>query len=283
MSVSPGSGQVRWRLLVAYDGAVFHGFAGQSGVPTVAGALGTALARLARLEEPPPLVCAGRTDAGVHARGQVVHVDLPAVLPLTRSSRRVAHPMEPSELVRALNRQLAPTVVVRRADPAPPGFDARRSATGRRYRYLVWNAPVADPLLAPVSWHVADPLDLRSMVAAADTLVGEHDFRAFSRRPPGAAPGQPILRRVRRAEWSEDDGPEVTEAGAGRLLRFEIEGVSFCHQMVRSVVAALVEVGRGRGNAASMMGLLRAADRAGTAQPAPPSGLCLVWVAYDAS
>jgi tRNA pseudouridine38-40 synthase len=270
----------RWVLRLAYDGSGFRGFAVQDGVPTVAGALSAALARSVRLDPAPPLTCAGRTDAGVHARGQVVHVELPAVLPDVRAGRQVI-PMGPAELVRSLNRQLAPAVVVRDAAPAPAGFDARRSATGRLYRYLVWNAPVPDPLLDRWSWHVAEPLDPRAMAAAADVLVGTHDFRAFCRRPPGTGPDQPLTRRVRRADWSLDGGAELAQA-PGAMLRFEIEGDSFCHQMVRSVVAELVRVGRGRGNAATTMARLRAGERSGTADPAPPGGLCLVSVAYGA-
>jgi tRNA pseudouridine38-40 synthase len=247
----------RWRLLVAYDGSGFRGFAAQPGAVTVAGALSAALARTARLPEPPRIVCAGRTDAGVHARGQVVHVDLPDALDL--------------DLARALNRQLAPAVLVRAAEPAPPGFDARHSATARHYRYLVHNAPVPDPLLAPLAWHVSDPLDLRAMTAAADSVIGEHDFRAFCRRPPGTAADQPIVRRVTGAGWSE--------VGC-TLLRFEITAGSFCHQMVRSLVGALVAVGRGRGSTATMVAQLRSGRRSGAARPAPAHGLCLVAVSY---
>ncbi len=271
----------RWRLRLAYDGSGFRGFAVQPETVTVAGTLGAALARAARLDGPPRLVCAGRTDAGVHARNQVVHVDLPADLDI--------------DLVHVLNRQLAPAIVVHSAEPAEPGFDARHSATGRRYRYLVWNAPVADPLLAPVAWHVTDPLDRRAMAAAADALIGEHDFRAFCRRPPGTGPDEPIVRVVTDARWSEVVGPETDRPGAisarldasgadaavpGRLLRFDIGASSFCHQMVRSVAATLVDAGRGRGNAATVVGLLAAGSRAGTARPAPAHGLCLVDVAY---
>ena len=128
----------------------------------MAGALRQALERTARLSEPPLITCAGRTDAGVHARGQVVHVDLPAI------------PYDGPGLARALNRQLAPAVVVRRAEEVGPDFDARRSATGRTYRYLVWNAPAPDPLLAPVAWHVRDPLDLR---------LHAHRLRRAARQP----------------------------------------------------------------------------------------------------
>ena len=280
-------GTVRWRLLVAYDGSAFRGFAAQPGLPTVAGALAEALARTTRAPATPMVTCAGRTDAGVHARGQVVHVDLPADLPAARAG---AGPMGPAALVRALNRQLAPAVVVRRAEPAPPGFDARHSATARCYRYLVWEAPAADPLLAPVAWHVVGPLDLRSMASAADSVLGEHDFRAFCRRPPGATADEPITRRVSRVEWCEVAGPEVDDAGGrgwdagsdggARLLRFEIEAGSFCHQMVRSLVATLVDTGRGRGNAATVTAMLRSGTRAGAARPAPAHGLCLVSVGY---
>jgi len=294
---------VRWRLLVAYDGSGFRGFAAQPGVPTVAGALADALARTTRAASVPMITCAGRTDAGVHARGQVVHVDLPATLPNVRGEGGV-HPMGPRSLVHALNRQLAPAVVVRRAEPAPPGFDARHSATARRYRYLVYASAVPDPLLAPLAWHVADPLDLHAMASAADSVIGEHDFRAFCRRPPGTTAAEPITRRVTRAGWSELGGPELADATgvegvrpdpdaggghdgqggpgpAGRLLRFEIEAGSFCHQMVRSLVATLVDAGRGKANAATVTAMLRSGTRAGAPRPAPAHGLCLVAVAYN--
>jgi tRNA pseudouridine38-40 synthase len=269
---SAGAAPQRWRLLLAYDGAAFRGFADQPEVPTVAGALRQALARTARLAEAPVVTCAGRTDAGVHARGQVVHVDLPPL------------PYDGVGLARALNRQLAPAVVVRRADAVGPDFDARRSATGRAYRYLVWNAPAPDPLLAPMAWHVRDPLDLGSMRTASDVLLGTHDFRSFCRRPVGSDAGQPLVRRVTTARWSVDRGPEALDAAGGseepRLLRFEIAAASFCHQMVRSLVGSLVEVGRGRENAAGLMERLRAASRRRMPDPAPAHGLCLVSVAY---
>ena len=271
MEQGAGAALQRWRLLIAYDGAPFRGFAVQPEVPTVAGALRQSLERTARLNEPPLVTCAGRTDAGVHARGQVVHVDLPVI------------PYDGPGLARALNRQLAPEVVVRRAEKVGPDFDARRSATGRTYRYLVWNAPAPDPLLAPVAWHVSDPLDLVSMRTASDVLLGSHDFRSFCRRRPGTDAAEPIVRRVTMARWSIDDGPEATDAAGGaeaRLLRFDIAASSFCHQMVRSLVASLVEVGRGRQNAAGLMECLRAATREGGPEPAPAQGLCLVSVAY---
>jgi tRNA pseudouridine38-40 synthase len=221
------------------------------------------------MAEPPVITCAGRTDAGVHARGQVVHVDLPPM------------PFDGRGLARALNRQLAPSVVVLDATEVADDFDARRSATGRSYRYLVWNAPALDPLLAPLSWHVRDPLDLRAMATATDVLLGTHDFRSFCRRKPGTDPAEPIVRTVTRAKWGVDEGPEATDAGEGRLLRFDIEASAFCHQMVRSLVGSLVEVGLGGGNAATLLARLRATNRHRAADPAPAQGLCLVSVDYS--
>jgi tRNA pseudouridine38-40 synthase len=266
---SAGAAWQRWRLLIAYNGAAFRGFAPQPSVPTVAGSLSEALGRTARLVDPPSITCAGRTDAGVHARGQVVHVDLPSI------------PFDGAGLARNLNRQLAPAVVVLDATPVGDEFDARRSATGRYYRYLIWNAPAPDPLLAPIAWHIRDPLDLRAMGAASDVLLGTHDFRSFCRRKPGTATDEPIVRRVTRASWGIDQGPETDDIGQGRLLRFEIAANSFCHQMVRSLVGSLAEVGRGKGNAATLLDRLRATSRHQAPDPAPALGLCLVSVAYD--
>jgi tRNA pseudouridine38-40 synthase len=260
---------------LAYDGGAFRGFAEQQAVPTVAGTLVAALARVTRCDPPPVLVCAGRTDAGVHARGQVVHADLPSPLPAVRR-RGNEQVMAARDLVEALNRQLAPRIVVREAAPAPAGFDARRSAVARRYRYLIWSCPRPDPLLAPLAWHVPADLDLRAMAGASDALIGSHDFRAFCRRAPGTSADQPIVRRVRRAEWRELAGP----VPGGRLLRFDVEADSFCHQMVRSLVAVVVEVGRGREDTAGVVRRLRSGVRTGAPRPAPPEGLCLVGVRY---
>jgi tRNA pseudouridine38-40 synthase len=257
----------RLRLTISYDGAGFRGFAPQPGQRTVAGALGDAIAVVVghRVE----LVCAGRTDAGVHARGQVVHLD-------------VRPDVDTARLLRSVNTLLTPSVVVRRAEVAPPGFDARRSARARRYRYLILEDHTPDPLLAPVSWHVPGPLDLRAMAGAADVLLGEHDFRAFCRRVPGTAAGTPIMRRVLDARFAPVP-VRPGELGPGaRLLRFDIEATSFCHQMVRSVVGSLVEVGRGRRRASDVNWLLQSGDRSRVGGViAPPQGLCLVGVDYE--
>ena len=164
----------RLRLVVAYVGTPFHGFALQRGVTTVAGVLGGALERVLRY--PVQLTCAGRTDAGVHAWGQVVSLDVDPAADLER-------------LQRSVNKMLAPWVAVREADWAPPGFDARRWALSRRYRYSLLCTPCADPFRAGVTWHVPAALDLRSMQAASDVFLGEHDFTSFCHVPksrPGA-------------------------------------------------------------------------------------------------
>lgn len=257
---------VRLRLTVAYDGTGFRGFAAQPGQRTVAGELVRAISTVTG-HEIAPLVCAGRTDAGVHARGQVVHVD-------------VAPDTEVAALQRAVNALVGPDIVVRAAEPAPEGFDARRGARARHYRYLVLEAPIADPLLAPVAWTVPGPLDLRSMRAGADALIGEHDFRAFCRRAPGTTPDDPIVRMVLDSGWSEISWPGAELGPEARLLRFDVEAGSFCHQMVRSLVGTMVEVGRGRRRASDVHWLLRSGDRSDAPDPAPPHGLCLVDVRY---
>jgi tRNA pseudouridine38-40 synthase len=256
---------VRLRLVVAYDGTSFRGFAAQSGQRTVAGELARAISTVAGHEV--EIVCAGRTDAGVHAVGQVVHVD-------------VRSDLEPERVAKAVNSMLSPCVVVRSAGEAEPGFDARRSARSRTYRYLVLCAGAPDPLLARSTWHVRDPLDLGTMSAASDSLLGEHDFAAFCRRPPGVPKDRPIVRRVLDARWSRSpSGSEHLGAG-DELLRFEISARSFCHQMVRSIVGTLVDVGRGRRRVSDVTWLLQSGDRSGANTVAPPQGLCLMGVEY---
>ena len=241
-------------MLVAYFGAPFHGFALQNGLPTVAGALGGALELV--LRHPVDLTCAGRTDAGVHAWGQVVSLDVWAGADLAR-------------LQRSVNRMLAPSVVVREAEWAPDGFDARRSALSREYRYMVLCSEWPDPLVAATTWHVGRALQVRRMEAACDVLLGEHDFSSFCHLVRGR-PG-PVLRRVVRAEWADLGGAR---------LRFEIEAASFCHQMVRSIVGTLVEVGMGRRRAGDLTAVLAARDRAAAGPIAPAQGLCLWSVKY---
>jgi tRNA pseudouridine38-40 synthase len=248
----------RVQLLVAYDGGAFHGFAVQPGQATVAGRLSEALGRLAGHDV--TLTCAGRTDTGVHAAGQVVHADV---------GEAFFDHHDESAAVRSLTHQVGPEVAVLDLKRAEPGFDARRSALSRRYRYVLLRTPAADPLLRHTSWHVPGELDVAAMRLAADTLLGEHDFAAFCRRPPA---GGSTVRRVMETSLRTDS--------SGRLLVFEIEANAFCHQMVRSVVGALVSVGEGRLTAADVLGILRAGDRSRGSRLAPPGGLCLESVRY---
>jgi tRNA pseudouridine38-40 synthase len=261
----PAAERVRLRLVVAYDGAGFRGFAAQPGQRTVAGELVRALSTT--LRQPVELTCAGRTDAGVHAAGQVVHADVVA-------------PVDTAAVAKAVNAMLGPAIVVRAATVAPGSFDARRSARARYYRYLILEGPTPDPLLAPLAWHVRDRLDLRSMAAGADALLGEHDFRAFCRRPPGTAPGDPINRRVLDATWQVEQWAPGGLDDQARLLRFDISAQSFCHQMVRSIVGILVEVGRGRRRASDVVWMLTTGDRSKGVTLAPPHGLSLLAVDY---
>jgi len=257
-------------LLVAYDGTEYHGFAESDGVRTVLGVLRSAIERIVR--QPVELTGAGRTDAGVHAWGQVISGYLPGDVSL-------------DPLAHSLNRMCGPSIVVRDAWPVDADFSARFDATARSYRYDVWNDRVPDPFLARTTWHVPGALDLRAMNDAASALLGDHDFASFCRRPtPRAGSAEPsLVRRIVAAQWVQvtpsADGERLTESG--RLLRFEISATSFCHQMVRSIVGTLVDVGLGRRSADTMSAVLDARDRNAAGQVAPPVGLTLWSVDYS--
>ncbi|MGA9278550.1 tRNA pseudouridine(38-40) synthase TruA, partial [Ilumatobacter sp.] len=230
-------------LLVAYDGSDFHGFAESNDVVTVMGTLRATLEQI--LQTDLDLTAAGRTDAGVHGWGQVVTGLLPASADLERVQRSV-------------NRMCAPAIAIRSAEWAEPDFDARFSATSRAYRYDVWNDPQPNPLLARTSWHVLEPLDLAAMNTAAADLVGQHDFASFCRRPK-VAEGQPeksLVRILQQAEWHRVQAADQPAS----LVRFETAATSFCHQMVRSIVGTLVDVGRGRRATDSIPATLAALD-----------------------
>ena len=251
-TAAPGPPSIRVRMTVAYDGRGFRGFAVQREVKTVGGELTKAIGKV--LGHPVELTCAGRTDAGVHAWGQVVSFD----------AREAA---DLAGLQRSLNKMLAPAIVVRGAEVAGPDFDARRSAVARRYRYTVLNRPVPDPFLAATTWHVEQPLDVRAMELGCDPLIGEHDFSSFCRKVDDKS----LVRRVHDACWFD--------LGDG-VLRFDIEASSFCQQMVRSIVGTLVAVGRGAKRAGDVAHIIRTQDRQAAGEPAPPQGLCLWEVVY---
>ena len=252
----------RVRLLIAYDGTDFRGLAPNPGVRTVVGELQRVLS--AALGYSPEIVMSGRTDAGVHAAHQVLSFDVP-------ESMAVDAGLE--QMQRMLNARLGPEIVARSVDRAPSDFSARFDASGRSYRYRVFNREIPDPTMARYAWHVGDPLDLALMRLACDPIIGEHDFSSFCRRPK-VAPGQEpasLVRRIDHATWEQVDGG---------VLEFSISGSAFCHQMVRSLVGFHVSVGRGRRTAGEILGVLRARDRQLAEQPAPPHGLHLVNVSY---
>ncbi|MDQ4098425.1 MAG: tRNA pseudouridine(38-40) synthase TruA [Actinomycetota bacterium] len=258
---------VRVRLTIAYDGGGFHGFTAQPGIPTVGGALAEALERV--LRAPVDLTVAGRTDRGVHAWGNVVSFDAPDA---GLRGPNAADGLDLARVQRSVNSQLGPRIVVREAAVTAPAFDARRWALSRRYRYTIVNRPVPDPFLAATAWHVAAPLNIRSMALACDPLIGEHDFTSFCRVPRNV-PQYTMVRRVFDARW--------LDLGDG-VLRFQIEASSFCQQMVRAMVGTMVAMGRGERVAGEMLSILRARNRAAASRVAPPHGLCLWTVRYPA-
>lgn len=243
----------RYRIDLAYDGAGFHGWARQDGLRTVQGTLEHWITTVLRLDAPAELTVAGRTDAGVHARGQVAHADLPG------------DDLAP-QLFRRLDRVLPDDLVVRRVTVAPPGFDARFAAIWRRYVFRLCDGD-PDPLQRHLAVRVPSALDAAAMDAAARSLVGLHDFGAFCKRREGATTIRQMLEC--RAERTASGLVEVT------LL-----ADAFCHSMVRSVVGALVAVGTGQRDAAWFAGLIDRPARAGDVTVLPPHGLVLEEVGY---
>ena len=248
------------RAVVAYDGSAFHGFAPNDGVRTVGGDIEAALGRV--LGAPVTVTCAGRTDKGVHAQGQVISFPVP-------------DDIDPARLERSINQMCRPAIVLRDTELVDDDFDARFSAKWRQYRYQVLSGPTADPMLHGRSWHVPERLDLAAMNEAIVHLVGEHDFSSFCRRPK-VAEGEPepsLVREVLDAEWS------VAEAD-DRVVELWIRATSFCHQMVRSIVGTTVDIGLGRLAAEHVAAILEARDRSAAGRVAPPEGLTLWEVGY---
>lgn len=239
------------RLTLAYDGTGFRGWARQRDHRTVEGVLWDALSRV--LGAPPKLSVAGRTDAGVHARGQVVSFGREGVV-LER-------------LQRALNAMLAPEVVVTQARAVRAPFDARFSATAREYRYRIDIGPWPDPFSARFVWHRPGELATGSMREAARWLVGEHDFSAFCRRPKD---GSSTVRRLERLAISR----------VGARVEITARANAFLHQMVRSIVGTLVAVGEGRIDPEAIPAILSSRSRARAGAVAPAHGLTLERVLY---
>jgi tRNA pseudouridine38-40 synthase len=240
------------RLVVEYDGTDFAGWQRQDGQRTVQGCLEDAFR--AMTDKTVQVRGAGRTDAGVHAEGQVANVEIDSRIPNLG-------------FLRGLNGLLPPEIAVLEVTDMPAGFSARHDARGKIYRYLVWNHPVRSPRHARRSWHVYDPLDTHAMREAAARLLGEHDFRAFRSSDCDRTNTIRILRRF-----------DVRREGA--MITLEVEGTAFLRNMVRILAGTLVAVGKGKMTLDQVSALLASGDRTQAGVTAPACGLTLVRVIY---
>ena len=244
---------MRLRIDLAYDGSGFHGWARQPGLRTVQGDVESGLDTVLRTQGT-QLTVAGRTDAGVHARGQVAHVDLDAEEPLERLLRRV-------------NGVLAEDVRLRRLTLAPPGFDARFSPIWRRYVYrIVDRDEDVDPLNRETVVHWRRPLDLSVMNQAAETLLGEHDFASFCKKREGAT----TIRTLLELSWTRVDG----------VILGTVRADAFCHNMVRSLTGCLAAIGEGRRDPDWAAEVLARRTRDSAVGVVPAHGLTLEQVGY---
>jgi tRNA pseudouridine38-40 synthase len=255
----------RYKLTIAYRGTRYHGWQHQialpsykgeppqpgQGIPTIQQTLGLAIAAVVR--HPVSLVGSSRTDAGVHAKGQVAHFD----------TDQTQIPIE--GLRQAINHRLPGDILVRAIEPVPDNFDAITSAVSKRYQYFIWNAPDRNVFSADLCWHRWHPLDVTAMRAAAEYLVGEHDFASFVR------PGHHRQTTVRAVS-------HCTVAASLPRIVIGIEGSGFLWNMIRIIVGTLVEVGIGRRLPEDIPKMLQAHDREAAGPTAPPHGLYLQWV-----
>jgi tRNA pseudouridine38-40 synthase len=239
-------------MCVAYDGTDFSGYQAQPSQRTVQGVLESALAELAG--QPLSVRAAGRTDAGVHALGQVVSADVPTAL-------------HPDAVFRAMPALLPKDVAVVDAQPSPDGFDARRSASSRTYMYLLWCTESQHPLYRKYAVWPRATVDAKKLSLALQPLVGTHDFSSFGRVRSDQTPNRTVL--------------EANAVGDGPFVRIRIVGESFLHQMVRSIVGTALEIATGRKPVSWMAEALDARDRAAAGPVAPAHGLTLVDVGYQ--
>jgi tRNA pseudouridine38-40 synthase len=251
------------KLTLAYDGTNYVGWQRQPNGVSVQERVEVALARMAGA--PHPVIGAGRTDAGVHALGQVAHFTTESTIP---------H----EAFVPGLNSLLPFDIAVIDAGVAPEGFHARRSAIGKVYRYLILHTCRRAPLLANRVWQLPEALDLDAMRGAAACLVGERDFESF--RAAGCTSAH-ARRRIARIEIAPTDGAhDWFGGGEGRLLRLEFEGDGFVRHMIRNIVGTLVDIGRGHLEAGQMERILASRERKHAGRCAPACGLYLVKVLY---
>jgi tRNA pseudouridine38-40 synthase len=240
------------RLTLEYDGTAYSGWQLQSGQDSIQARLEYALERI--FSEQIRVYGAGRTDAGVHARGQVAAFRLP-------------RPFDPDDLMRAVNALLPPDIAVTNAACAEDSFDPRRDARSRSYEYRILNQRIRAPLELRYSWLVRDSLDLGAMDEAAALFIGEHDFASM--RSLGSRENTTV-RRVLASDWRRD----------GKFLTYRVEATAFLRHMVRTMVATMVEAGRGAITPEQILELLVSRNRALVPAPAPACGLYLVKVRY---
>jgi tRNA pseudouridine38-40 synthase len=240
------------RITLEYDGTSYSGWQMQSGQDSIQARIESVLEQI--FSERIRVHGAGRTDAGVHARGQV-------------AAFRLSRPFNPADLMRALNALLPPDIAVIKAAGVEDSFDPRRDARWRSYEYRVLNQPIRSALEFRYSWLVRDPLDLGTMNEAAAVFLGEHDFASM--RSLGSAE-KTTVRRVLASEWRRE----------GKFLIYRVEATAFLRHMVRTMVAAMVDAGRGSTTPEQIAELLASRNRALAPAPAPACGLYLVEVRY---
>jgi tRNA pseudouridine38-40 synthase len=245
----------RYKLTLAYDGTHYVGWQVQDNGTSIQTLVQQAL--ITALRHPLDLTGSGRTDAGVHARGQIAHFDTPV-------------PLQPKKLLHSLNSLLPPDVRALSLDPAAPTFHARYSAAGKIYHYHLHLDPIADPFLAPYRLHLVDRLDLAKLREGASLFLGTHDFTSFANDAHrGSAAHDPIRTLVRL---------DVIEQQGG--IRLEFEGNGFLYKMVRNIVGTLIEYGKGKLTSADIDRIFTAKDRRKAGPAAPPQGLFLMQVLY---
>ncbi|HYO25026.1 MAG TPA: tRNA pseudouridine(38-40) synthase TruA [Lacipirellulaceae bacterium] len=258
-----------FKVTLCYDGAEFSGWQTQPGRRTVQGEFERAWLEITG--EQVRVTAAGRTDAGVHAWGQVVGV---------QSATRI----DPAALVLALNAKLPDDAAVRSVEAAPDAFHATTAARRKRYRYTIYNHRRRPVFLRRYAWHVPTPLDVAAMHAAAQHLVGTHDFASFQ---SAGSERESTVRTLFAAEvtGAAAGAPSHAERGADdetqSLIAIEVEGDGFLYNMVRSIAGTLVEVGRGKQGPAWVAQVLSARDRTCAGQTAPAHGLTMLWVSYE--
>ena len=264
-----------WKLTLTYDGTAYHGWQVQPGFATIQGELQAAIQRI--VGEAPLPQGSGRTDAGVHALGQVASFALDAPIPA-------------ANLLRALNRTLPAAIRIVEAIPVGSGFHARHSAVAKTYEYRIFRGDLCSPFLAPYVHHCRWKLDLAAMQQDAESVVGEHDFTSLAasdpdlgnrdlnnRNPDTSEPESEApsnIRTIFSSEWTENPGD---------LLLYRVRGSGFLHHMVRNLVGTMLEIGRGQFPAGSMTGILEARARSAAGPTAPARGLFLHSVEYPAA